>query len=204
MSLAWREMKTFRGLLQNEKNILFTHIFPNLCDLLSSMEHKRRWYSFCFFFYFIVWTKNTLNIFQISFCVPQKECHTMPRQTFHFWENHHFNCRNIWVLHRMCIECGCKHTTAVVLNSGGGHDHDREADGRWEDPVTHVDNLGVPGGSEVQGFNRVANSNVTVDAHSGEGKDTGEHVVVINGHHDLAQHISKRPRTHQVIHTLER
>ncbi len=43
---------------------------------------------FCFFFYSIVWTKNTLNIF---FCVPQKECHTMPRQTFNFWENHHFN-----------------------------------------------------------------------------------------------------------------
>ncbi len=49
----------------------------------------------------------------------------------------------------------------------------------------------------------MANSNVAVDAHSGEGKDTGEHVVVINGHHDLAQNVSKRPCTNQVIHTLE-
>lgn len=50
----------------------------------------------------------------------------------------------------------------------------------------------------------MANSNVTVDTHSREGKDTGEHVVVINGHHNLAQHVSKRPCTHQVIDALER
>lgn len=122
------------------------------------------------------------------------------QQIFHIFHD----CCNIWSLHRMCIECGGKHTTAVVVNSGGGHDHDRETDGRWKDPVTHVDNLGIPGGSEVQGLNRVANSNVTVDAHSGEGEDTGKHVVVINGHHDLAQHVSEGPSTHQVIHTLER
>ncbi len=56
---------------------------------------------------------------------------------------------------------------------------------------------------EVQCFDRVAHSDVAVDAHGGEREDRCEHVVVVDGHHYLAQHVPKRPCPHQVVDTLE-
>ena len=87
---------------------------------------------------------------------------------------------------------------------GGGHDHDRQPDGRGENPVADVDDLGVAGRPEVQRFDRVAHGDVAVDAHGGEREDGREHVVVVDGHHHLAQNVPKRPRPHQVVDALER
>lgn len=49
----------------------------------------------------------------------------------------------------------------------------------------------------------MADSNVAVHAHHGEGEDASEHVVVVNGEHSLAQQLAKRPRFHQVLGALE-
>lgn len=85
----------------------------------------------------------------------------------------------------------------------GGHKHYRQPDGRGENPVADVDDLGVTRCPEVQRFDWVAHSNVAINAHGGERKDRGEHVVVVNGHHHLAQYVSKRPGPHQVVDALE-
>lgn len=89
----------------------------------------------------------------------------------------------------MCV-CVAAHVrsglTGVIIGDGGGHEHDRQAEGRGEDPVADVDDLSIAWRSEVQSFDRVAHSDVAVDAHGGEGEDGGEHVVVVNGHHQLA------------------
>lgn len=50
----------------------------------------------------------------------------------------------------------------------------------------------------------MAHSDVAVDAHGGEGEDGGEHVVVVNGQHHLAQQVTKWPGPHQVVDALER
>lgn len=93
----------------------------------------------------------------------------------------------------------------VMLTSdgSGGHEHYGQPDGRGEDPVADVDDLGVSRRSEVERFHRVAHSDVSVDAHGGEREDGGEHVVVVDGHHHLAQYVSKRPGAHQVVDALE-
>lgn len=57
---------------------------------------------------------------------------------------------------------------------------------------------------EVQRFDWVAHGDVAVDAHGGEREDRGEHVVVVDGHHHLAQHVPERPGPHQVVDALER
>lgn len=49
----------------------------------------------------------------------------------------------------------------------------------------------------------MAHSNVAVHAHHSEGKDAGEHVVVINGNDSFAQELPEWPRAHQVLGTLE-
>lgn len=92
----------------------------------------------------------------------------------------------------------------LMSHSSGGHEHDRQPDGRGEDPVAHVDNLGIARRSEIQCFDRVADGDVAVDTHCGEGEDGGEHVVVVDGHHHLAQDIAKGPGAHQIVDTLER
>lgn len=94
--------------------------------------------------------------------------------------------------------------TSLVGDGGGGHEHNRQPDGRGENPVADVDNLSIARCSEVQGFDRVTNGNVSVNAHGGEREDGDEHVVVVNGHHHLAQHVPKRPGSHQVVDALER
>lgn len=86
----------------------------------------------------------------------------------------------------------------------GGHDHHGQADSRRQDPDTDVDDLGVVRSTEVQGFDRVADGDVTVHAHGGQGEDAGEHVVVVNGHDNLAQQLAKGPGPHQVVDVLER
>lgn len=91
----------------------------------------------------------------------------------------------------------------LTSDGGGGHEHDRQPDGRREDPVADVDDLGIARRPEVQSFDRVAHGNVAVDAHGGEREDGGEHVVVVDGHRHLAQHVPERPRPHQVVDALE-
>ena len=89
------------------------------------------------------------------------------------------------------------------VSGGRGQNHDGDPDGRGQHPVVHVDNLGIARRPEVQCFDRVAHGNVAVDTHSGEREDTGEHVVVVYGHDDLAQDVPKRPGSHQVVDALE-
>lgn len=91
----------------------------------------------------------------------------------------------------------------LTCDNSGGHEHDRKSDGRGQNPVAHVDDLGVMRRSEVQRFHWVTHSDVAVDAHGGERKDRGEHVVVVDRHHHLAQHVPKRPGAHQVVDALE-
>lgn len=56
---------------------------------------------------------------------------------------------------------------------------------------------------EVQRFDGMTHSDVAVDAHGGEREDGGEHVVVVDGHRHLAQHVAKGPGPHQVVDALE-
>lgn len=103
----------------------------------------------------------------------------------------------------------------VVLNNGACvcrltgdnsrcHEHHRQPDGRGENPVANIDNLGVARRPEVKCFDWVAHSDIAVNTHGGECEDRGEHIVVINGHDHLAQHIPKWPGPHQIVDTLER
>lgn len=91
----------------------------------------------------------------------------------------------------------------LTSDGSGGHEHDRQPDGRGENPVADVDNFGVTRRPEVQRLDWVAHSDVAVDAHGGEREDGREHVVVVDGHHHLAQHVPKRPGPHQVVDALE-
>lgn len=49
----------------------------------------------------------------------------------------------------------------------------------------------------------MAHSDVPVHAHHGQGEDAGEHVVVVDGDDDLAQHVPKGPGVHQIDRALE-
>lgn len=96
-----------------------------------------------------------------------------------------------------------EHVGRLTSDDGGGHEHDRQADGGRQDPVADVDDLGVARRSEVQSLDRVAHGHVAVDAHGGERKDGREHVVVVDGHDHLAQDVAEGPRAHQVVDALE-
>lgn len=91
----------------------------------------------------------------------------------------------------------------LTRDSGGGHEHDRQSDGRGENPVADIDYLGVMRCPEVQRFDWMAHSDIAVNTHGGECEDRGEHVVVVDGHHHLAQHVPKGPGPHQVVDALE-
>lgn len=92
----------------------------------------------------------------------------------------------------------------LTSGSSGGHEHNGQPNGGGENPVADIDNLGVAGCPEVQRFDGVAHSNIAVDAHGGESEDRGEHVVVVDGHRHLAEHVPKRPGPHQIVDALER
>lgn len=83
------------------------------------------------------------------------------------------------------------------------HDHDGYANTRGQDPDADVDQLGLGRCAEVQGLDRVADGNIAVDAHHGEREDAGEHIVVVNGEHSLAEQFPKGPCLHQVLGALE-
>lgn len=104
----------------------------------------------------------------------------------------------------MCLQCRNNGACMLTGDSSGSHEHDRQSDGRGENPVADVHYFGVMRCPKVQGFDWVAHSDVAVDAHCGEREDRGEHVVVVDGHHHLAQHVTKRPGPHQVVDALER
>lgn len=91
----------------------------------------------------------------------------------------------------------------LTRGGGGRHEHDGKSDGRGQNPVADVDYFGVVRRPEVQRFNRMADGHVAVHAHGGEREDGGEHVVVVNRHHYLAKHVTKGPRSHQVVDALE-
>lgn len=56
----------------------------------------------------------------------------------------------------------------------------------------------------VQGLDGVADGNVAVHAHDGEGEGACEHVVVVNGDHSLAEGVAKRPEAHEDVGALQR
>lgn len=55
----------------------------------------------------------------------------------------------------------------------------------------------------VQRFDRVADGHVPVHAHHRQGEGAGEHVVVVDGHHRLAQSIAEWPEAQKHIGALE-
>lgn len=91
----------------------------------------------------------------------------------------------------------------VPVSHGRGHNHDRQADGRRQDPVTDVDDLGVSRRAEVERLDGMADGDVTVHTHGGEREDAGEHVVVVDGEHHLAELLTKGPGAHQEVDALK-
>lgn len=63
--------------------------------------------------------------------------------------------------------------------------------------------LGLVRSPHVQRFDRVANGHVPVHAHHRQGEGAGEHVVVVDGHHRLAQGVSEWPEAQEHICALE-
>lgn len=49
----------------------------------------------------------------------------------------------------------------------------------------------------------MAHSDVAINTHHGEGEDTGEHVVVVDGKDELAQDFPKWPGVHKIFGALE-
>lgn len=76
------------------------------------------------------------------------------------------------------------------------HEHYRQTNGWGEDPVADIDDFGVAGSPEVQGFDRMADCDVAIDAHGTEGEYAGEHIIVIYGDHYLAEDGPKWPCAH--------
>lgn len=97
----------------------------------------------------------------------------------------------------------CTRIIRLTRDGGGGPDHDRQPDGRGQNPVADVDDLSVVRCAEVQRFDRMAHSHVAVNAHGGEREDGRKHVVVVDGHHHFAQHVPEGPGPHQVVDALE-
>ncbi len=84
------------------------------------------------------------------------------------------------------------------------HDHNRQSYGWRQHPHSHVDPLGPERGTNGQGANRVADGYVTIHTHYGQGENTCEHVVIVNGHHSFAQSQTEGPETKDDIRALER
>lgn len=76
------------------------------------------------------------------------------------------------------------------------HEHYRQTNGRREDPVADIDNFGIAGSTEIQGLDGMADCDVAIDTHGTEGKDAGEHIIVIYGDYNLAEDGSKWPCAH--------
>lgn len=55
----------------------------------------------------------------------------------------------------------------------------------------------------VQRFDRVADSHVPVHAHHCQGEGAGEHVVVVDRHHRLAQSVPEWPEAQEHVRALE-
>lgn len=49
----------------------------------------------------------------------------------------------------------------------------------------------------------MTDGDVAIHTHGAEREDAGEHVVVVDGDHDLAEDRAERPCAHEVIDTLE-
>lgn len=54
----------------------------------------------------------------------------------------------------------------------------------------------------VQRFDRVTDGHVSVHTHDGQREGAGEHVVVVDGHHRLAQDVPERPEPQEHVGTL--
>lgn len=54
----------------------------------------------------------------------------------------------------------------------------------------------------VQSFDRVTDSHVSVHAHDGQCEGAGEHVIVVDGHHRLAQDVPEGPETQEHVSAL--
>lgn len=92
---------------------------------------------------------------------------------------------------------------STIVGLSTSKDHSRDASSRGQNPDEDVDDFGFDGCAEIQGLNRVTHGHISVHAHHGEREDAGEHVVVVNGDEDLADHLSKGPRVEQIVCTLK-
>lgn len=84
----------------------------------------------------------------------------------------------------------------ATFRSGDSHDHDGHSNDRGEDPDADIDDLGFRWSTEIQSLDWMADGYIAVHTHHGEGEDAGEHVIVVNGEDNLAEHFPKRPGLH--------
>lgn len=63
--------------------------------------------------------------------------------------------------------------------------------------------LGLVRSPHVQRFDRVADGHVPVHAHHRQGEGAGEHVIVVDGHHCLAQSFPEWPEAQEHVCALE-
>lgn len=63
--------------------------------------------------------------------------------------------------------------------------------------------LGLVRSPHVQRFDRVADGHVPVHAHHCQGEGAGEHVVVVDRHHRLAQSVPEWPEAQEHVGALE-
>lgn len=92
---------------------------------------------------------------------------------------------------------------SLTAGMSHSHDHDGYTNTRGQDPDANVDQLGLGGCAEVQSLDRVADGDIAVDTHHGKCENAGEHIVVVNGKHSLAEQFPKGPRLQQVLGALE-
>lgn len=96
------------------------------------------------------------------------------------------------------------HTCAIGILFNIPHHHGWYTDYRSQSPDADVDDFSFVRGSHVQGFHWMADGDVPIHAHHGEGKGAGEHVIIIDCDHYLAEEFSKRPGPKENICALER
>lgn len=63
--------------------------------------------------------------------------------------------------------------------------------------------LGLVRSPHVQRFDRVADGHVPVHTHHCQGEGAGEHIVVVDRHHRLAQSVPKWPEAQEHVSALE-
>lgn len=63
--------------------------------------------------------------------------------------------------------------------------------------------LGLVRSPHVQRFDRVADGHVPVHTHHCQGEGAGEHVIVVDRHHRLAQSVPEWPEAQEHIGALE-